>query len=114
MYKIYEKKLQEEKARLTNELSELGKLDPETGEWEATPEEYDESESDQGNQADRFEDFEEKSSIINPLEERLLEVTSALNKIENGKFGICEQCGNEIEKERLEANPAASTCLKHK
>jgi RNA polymerase-binding transcription factor DksA len=33
--------------------------------------------------------------------------------MEEGKYGICKVCGEEIEEARLEANPAAETCKAH-
>lgn len=38
-------------------------------------------------------------------------VQDALNKIENGNYGICEICGREIDEERLEAVPYATLCI---
>ncbi|MEX0621527.1 MAG: TraR/DksA C4-type zinc finger protein [Candidatus Woykebacteria bacterium] len=45
------------------------------------------------------------------LKIRLREVEKALGKIENGKYGICENCGNKIVPERLKANPTAVFCM---
>lgn len=45
------------------------------------------------------------------LKQRLLEVVTALNKLESGNFGLCEKCGKEISKERLEVLPTARFCL---
>ncbi len=107
----FKKKLEEEKKVLLEELGTLGKKNPEDGEWEATVEGS--TEADRNDLGDRFEDFEEKSSMINPLEKRLTDVTDALKKIQDGTYGICETSGEPIEEERLEANPAARTCIKH-
>jgi RNA polymerase-binding transcription factor DksA len=35
----------------------------------------------------------------------------ALEKIENGAYGVCENCGKEITEERLLVCPEAKTCL---
>ncbi|OGY23128.1 MAG: hypothetical protein A2172_01980 [Candidatus Woykebacteria bacterium RBG_13_40_15] len=48
------------------------------------------------------------------LKQRLLEVSAALNKIESGKFGFCEKCGQKIRTERLEVLPTARFCLECK
>jgi RNA polymerase-binding transcription factor DksA len=48
--------------------------------------------------------------MTDTLEKRLADVENALNKIDGGSYGICEVCGNKIEEDRLEANPAARTC----
>jgi len=41
---------------------------------------------------------------------RLIDI--ALKKIENGSYGICDVCGEEIPAARLNAIPYASTCVK--
>ncbi len=38
-------------------------------------------------------------------------VLSALQRIENGQFGICMFCGKPIASERLEVAPESSTCV---
>ena len=105
--------LEAEVKKLEEELSRLGRKNPETGEWEAVPEEVDEGDADENTQADRFEDFEEKTGIMRELGARLNQVESALKKAHEGGYGLCSECGNPIEEERLEANPAASTCMAH-
>jgi DnaK suppressor protein len=35
----------------------------------------------------------------------------ALNRIEDGSFGVCRVCGGEIGKARLEAVPTATQCI---
>lgn len=34
-------------------------------------------------------------------------------RVADGTYGRCEQCGGAIEPERLEADPAASSCGRH-
>ena len=40
-------------------------------------------------------------------------VDDALQRMENGTYGICETCHQEIPKERLEAVPYAKYCIEH-
>jgi len=40
-------------------------------------------------------------------------VEKALEKIANNTYGKCDVCGEEIPEDRLEANPAALTCIEH-
>ncbi len=42
----------------------------------------------------------------------LYEIDEALKKIEEGKFGICEECKSIITKSRLKAIPYTRLCLK--
>ena len=53
----------------------------------------------------------EADALAAKLLETLAEVDAALGKIDNGTYGTCEQCGNEIADARLEAKPAARTCI---
>lgn len=106
----YKTKLEEEKELLESELGSLGKVDN-TGDWEATPDTENTQEvQDEADMAERAEDYEEKSMKLNSLEKRLSDIKKALEKIEKDEYGKCEDCGKEIEEDRLEANPAAKTC----
>lgn len=42
---------------------------------------------------------------------RLKEVDEALDRIENGTYGICEECGGPIGIKRLEVRPVAKYCV---
>ncbi len=44
----------------------------------------------------------------------LKKIDKALKKIEEGSYGICEACGEEIEEKRLEARPEATLCIRCK
>jgi RNA polymerase-binding transcription factor DksA len=98
---------------LEGELGNIARFNTDTNMWEATPDTDMMNQSDDNDAADRFEDFEERTSMLNTLQARLTDVKDALIKIENGKFGICEVSGEKIEDDRLEANPAARTNKAH-
>ena len=106
-------KLEKERDILLEELRDMGKLNSDSGEWEATPEGLDFPESDQNDMADRFEDFEARSSMIKTLAPRLNNILKALKEINRESFGECEVCKKDIEMTRLEVNPAARTCKNH-
>src|SRR5512136_3260908 len=42
---------------------------------------------------------------------RLKEVDEALDRIETGTYGICEECGEPIGLKRLEVKPVAKYCV---
>ena len=45
-------------------------------------------------------------------EQKLLKkIDQALERIEQGTFGICESCGEEIAYERLKARPVTTLCI---
>jgi DnaK suppressor protein len=41
-------------------------------------------------------------------------ITKALTKIDDGSFGVCEECGEEISIKRLEARPETTLCIRCK
>jgi len=41
----------------------------------------------------------------------ILKIKEALARIEDGTFGICEECGEEISEERLKARPVTTLCI---
>jgi DnaK suppressor protein len=48
-------------------------------------------------------------------EQRLLKkIDEALERIENESFGICDDCGNEIDLKRLMARPVTTMCIECK
>ena len=44
----------------------------------------------------------------------ILKIKEALARIEDGTFGICEECGEEISEERLKARPVTTLCIECK
>jgi len=52
---------------------------------------------------------------IRDRESKLIrKIKSALERIENGTFGVCETCGGEISVKRLKARPVTSQCIECK
>ena len=48
---------------------------------------------------------------IQELEQRLLSIDHALQRIAQGQYGLCQNCGGEIAAERLEVMPETTLCL---
>ena len=44
----------------------------------------------------------------------ILKIKEALARIDEGTFGICEECGAEISEERLKARPVTTLCIECK
>jgi RNA polymerase-binding transcription factor len=69
-------------------------------------------------------DFEEQATerqndevvfaLDDSLNDELRAIDAALDRIDNGVFGVCAQCGQEIERARLDAIPFAATCVRCK
>ena len=54
----------------------------------------------------------EKGLIIEKrIQDQLADVKHALDKLDQGTYGLCDICGQPIEPARLEALPQASLCL---
>jgi DnaK suppressor protein len=44
----------------------------------------------------------------------IFKIQEALQRLEDGEFGICEQCGEEIGIDRLKARPVTTLCIECK
>jgi DnaK suppressor protein len=44
----------------------------------------------------------------------ILKIEEALERIEDGSFGICEKCGEDISEQRLKARPVTIHCIECK
>ena len=52
---------------------------------------------------------------IRDREHKLIKkIKEALNRIENGSFGVCEQCGEDITIKRLQVRPVTTQCIECK
>ena len=47
------------------------------------------------------------------LDEEETRIGEALRALEDGRYGKCIECGNDIPAERLEARPDAVRCIEH-
>lgn len=109
----FKTRLTEEKERLEAELGTLGRRNPSNpNDWEALPPETGQ-ESDPNDAADLIEGYEENTAILKDLEIRYNDVLRALARIEEGTYGVCEVSGEAIEEDRLNADPASTTCKAH-
>ncbi len=109
----YKRRLGEEKAKLESELMSVGRRNPSNlNDWEPLPQET-EPEADPVDVADKIEGYEDNTAILKDLEIRYNDVLAALSRIENGTYGVCEVSGEQIEEDRLNADPAAKTCKLH-
>ena len=56
-------------------------------------------------------ELEKRMALERQLNDSLAEVERARAKFGTSEYGKCEQCGREIEPERLEARPQAKLCM---
>ena len=107
-------RLEQEAATLELELTDIGKMNPANqNDWHGTAGSVETGTADSAILADRFEEVSTNEGITKELEERFLNVKQALARIKKGTYGKCENCDETIPIARLEANPAAATCVEH-
>jgi DnaK suppressor protein len=53
----------------------------------------------------------ETDVLVTELRSSLQEIERALQKLDEGTYGICERCGKLISPDRLEAMPATKFCI---
>ena len=56
-------------------------------------------------------EVETHASLIEQAEDRLKQIDAAFRRLEQGRYGMCEECGEEIALERLEVLPFATRCV---
>ncbi len=56
-------------------------------------------------------DRELSMNIVSSEQEVLYQIDDALKRMEEGTFGVCQQCGKPINLSRLRAVPYASLCI---
>jgi len=66
---------------------------------------------DSAEQAQERENDEVVDAIGNETAQSIRSVTAALERIANGSYGICENCGKKIGQARLEIVPEATRCV---
>lgn len=53
----------------------------------------------------------ERIGVVDTLKGQLDDVETALERIKEGNYGVCSNCGNPIAPERLEARPESTLCV---
>jgi DnaK suppressor protein len=108
-YKKQQEQLEAEYKRLTGELTQLQKSASSTEERrEGSPFGKREEE------ATETLELEKRLTLENRIRQEMAAVEHALDKIKKGTYGLCDNCGEPINPERLEALPQANLCLKCK
>jgi RNA polymerase-binding transcription factor DksA len=53
------------------------------------------------------------SALIQSAQAHLARIDGAVLRLQQGSYGICDVCGMPLPAARLEARPAAQTCVQH-
>ena len=103
-------KLETSRKSIQEELESFASEDPNLKHnWDTKYPSREDTDKDEA--ADDLQEYDNMLSVEHSLELRLKDIKSALEKIENGTYGICENCGKKITEERLLVCPEAKTCL---
>jgi DnaK suppressor protein len=51
------------------------------------------------------------AAVLDSARQRLADLDLALERLDDGRYGVCERCGRPIPAERLAARPSARTCV---
>jgi DnaK suppressor protein len=97
----YRALLEEEKASLEGQLTELGYGEQGKIEYDSNFADTSQVTAERG----------EAEALASQLKDALDDVLKALSKIEQGTYGTCERCGQPISEARLEAKPASAYCI---
>jgi len=93
--------LEEERAHLRAQLTELGLGDDSTLAFDQNFADSSQVTAERG----------EVEALAGSLQETLGDVENALAKFDAGTFGVCERCDKPIAPARLDAKPAARLCM---
>lgn len=105
-----QKQLQAKKAQLETQLSEFATKDPNLkDDWDTKYPRVPEGNLEEA--ADEVEEYSTNLHVEFTLETHLKNITSALERLEQGKYGICEKCNNAISSERLSVSPEVRLCM---
>jgi len=105
-FNLLRSRLEIERKRLTEELEQLlVSSRPASERREGSPFGKREEEA-----TESFE-LERRLALEKRIRDQLADVEHALNKFEQGTYGLCDGCGQPIDPARLEALPQANLCL---
>lgn len=67
--------------------------------------------ADSKERAKELEDSEVVDALGNEAREELAKISAAIRRMDAGEYGICNECGAEIDNGRLLAHPYARKCI---
>lgn len=113
----FRKRLEKEKQQIEKQLKTFADKDKNVkGDWDTR---FPKWEGGSGGSAlesaaDAVEEYSTLLPIEHNLELRLQNINSALKKINENTYGVCEECKKEIPNKRLEVYPEAGVCIECK
>ena len=61
--------------------------------------------------AKELEDSEVVDALGNEARVEISKINEALRRMDNDEYGICDECGSDIDRGRLQAHPYARKCI---
>jgi len=104
-FKTLRSRLEQERKRLTEELEQLKASSRSIERREGSPFGKREGE------ANGAADLEKRVALESHKRDTLAQVERTLQKLDDGTYGLCDNCGQPIDPARLEALPQANLCL---
>jgi DnaK suppressor protein len=105
-FNVVRAKLESEKKRIQDEMSQL-----KIGDSDLMDERGERSYFGVAEKATQSTESERRASLESRLNSLLGEVERALQKIDDGSYGICDACQSPIDPARMEALPQAILCM---
>jgi DnaK suppressor protein len=105
---LHEARLRDEHARAVRLIAKL------TGDFEAVVEASREVSTDDEHDPEGATIAYERAqvdAVLGMTRAHLAELDLALSRVQDGSYGNCQTCSRPIGQERLEAQPAATTCV---
>lgn len=103
--------LLKEKAELEENLSRIAKPVDNKGDYKTS---FEDIGTDREDNTTEVEQYADTLPVEITLEKKLQDIIEALEKMEKGTYGVCAECNEAIEIDRLRANPSAKRCIKCK
>ncbi|MFA7319294.1 MAG: TraR/DksA C4-type zinc finger protein [Parcubacteria group bacterium] len=101
--------LEREKTELESNLGKIARpVGKEEGDYETS---FEDIGTDKDDNATEVDQYTQNLGVESTLEKKLQDIIEALERMDNGTYGLCENCQKEIPLDRLQANPSAKTCI---
>lgn len=61
-------------------------------------------------ETDEAEEYSNYVGVEKKMKHVILEIERAIKRIEDGEYGVCVECGKDIDEEVLDASPTSKLC----
>lgn len=104
-----DKDLEQEEASLVDQLNNIANKNPLIkGDFEVRVPSYGDEDDENAQEAT---ELDKNIALVQELESKLNSIRKNRQKIKEGTYGKCDNCGSSITPERLKAVPEATKCI---